>query len=203
MASRTLSLPTPLTSSIHKPSFPGAPRLSPAGGESAPPWQLYAEGVKVIARRRLGDASLADDVAQESITRAITTLASHRDAPVADLGAFVYGIARHIIADIQRGAPRTVPLEAVAEPEEPRRDALDLAIRNEERSQVRAAIQSLSADEQDLVRLLFVEGSSAEEIARRTGATAVSIRKRKSRLLERLRGLIRGGHKTPPASTDS
>ena len=159
--------------------------------------------MRLIALRRLGDASQADDVAQESITRAITTLASRREAPIADLGAFIYGIARHLIADIQRGASRTVPIDAVAEVEERRRNALDLAIENEQRREVRNAIRSLSVDDQNLVQELFVEGISAEEIARRTGATAMSVRKRKSRLLERLRGLVRCGHKTPPAATDS
>lgn len=157
-----------------------------------PPWHIYAEGVRLIALRRLGDASAADDIAQEAITRAISSLATGRAEPIADLGAFVYGIARHLIADLHRGAGRTVALEEIVEPAESRPGALDLAVANEERQQVRDALNELSAADRDLLRQFYSDGREAEEIASRLGTTVVNIRKRKSRLLERLRALVRG-----------
>lgn len=187
----------PVTSSIERSSPAFHP--SPASGE--PPWHVYAEGVRLIALRRLGDASLADDVAQEAITRAISSLVDGRSEPISDLGAFVYGIARHLIADLHRGGGRTVPLESVAEPLEPRASALDTAIAAEERQQVNDALQRLDAADRDLLTQFFIEGRDADDIARRLGSTAVNIRKRKSRLLQRLRRLVKGGHESDPSPT--
>ena len=186
-----------MTTSIEK----GSQASPPSPASEQPPWHVYVEGVRLIALRRLGDASLADDVAQEAITRAIASLAAGRSEPIGDLGAFVYGIARHLITDLHRGGGRTVPLDSVAEPLEPRADALDQAIASEERHQVHEALAQLDPADRQLLTQFFVEGLDADAIATRLGSTAVNIRKRKSRLLERLRRLVRGSHENGSGST--
>jgi RNA polymerase sigma factor (sigma-70 family) len=162
------------------------------------PWGVYAEGVRIIALRALGDAALADDVAQEAVTRAIAAVAEGRD--VDDLGAFVYGIARHLIADAHRGRARTVPLGAVPEPPAPQTDALDAAIAAEDAGRVRAAIAQLPEGERELLYLYFVEGLHADDIARRLRESPVTIRKRKSRALERLRQVFAGHDSRRPTT---
>lgn len=158
-----------------------------------PNWGVYAEGVRLIALRALGDPAQAADVAQEAITRAIASLADGRPDPIRDVGGFVYGIARHIIADLHRSQSRNVPIDETPEVPTAHPDALESAIAEEDRQRVRSALQELPASDRDLLHDFFVDGLTADVIAARLGETPVNIRKRKSRALERLRRVF-GGH---------
>jgi len=112
-----------------------------------------------------------------------------------DIGAFVRGIARHVIADIQRGRRRSAPLQAVPETEHGtgRDDPLTALVTAEERDRVRLALTQLSAGDRDILHLSFFEGLTPVEIAERLGEPALRIRKRKSRALRRLReAFLRG-----------
>lgn len=161
-------------------------------GKDDPQWRTLADGIRLIALRALGDATQAEEVAQEAITRGLATLAQTREAPILDLGGFVYGIARHLIADIHRGRGRTISLDAVVEPEAQSANALDAMIAAEEAGRVRIALEELPAPDRDLLRLFFVDGLQAEEIGLRLGEPPANIRKRKSRALMRLRATF--GH---------
>jgi RNA polymerase sigma factor (sigma-70 family) len=55
---------------------------------------------------------------------------------------------------------------------------------------LRAAVSQLSADDQLHVRLFFVEGQNASEVARTLGKGTSAVRMRKMRILERLRSLL-------------
>jgi RNA polymerase sigma factor (sigma-70 family) len=75
----------------------------------------------------------------------------------------------------------------------PDRDGRDpefamIAARDAER--VREAVRSLAPQDRLFVRLFFVEGLNAGEVARTLGKGASSVRMRKMRLLERLRTLL-------------
>ena len=190
-----------VASSLGKQSHSGDPDLR-ASPVSEPAWGLYADGVRLIALRALGDTSLADDIAQEAITRAIASLAADRGKPIADLGGFVYGIARHLITDVHRARGRTVSVDSVPEPTAPLPGALDLAIEEEDRHRLRSALSELDATDRNLLRLFFVDGLGAEEIGRQLNEPPVNIRKRKSRALARLRRVFER-HETHPEPTDS
>src|ERR1700674_4454018 len=72
--------------------------------------ELLRSGIRLMALRALGDADAADDVAQESLARAVDVLR----CPPANLGAYVAGIARHVIADHFRMRQRVVPLDQLS-----------------------------------------------------------------------------------------
>lgn len=168
--------------------------VSAAAGPE-PQWAVIADGIRLIALRALGDPAQAEDIAQEAITRAIASLAAGRETPISDPGAFVYGIARHLIADMHRREARRVALEGVPEPIEPKPDALERAIAADERERVRHAMSGLAEPDRQILRLFFVQGLTAEEVGVRFGETAITIRKRKSRALARLRqAFLGGGH---------
>ncbi len=59
-----------------------------------------------------------------------------------------------------------------------------------EADRLRAAVAQLSPEEQLCVRLFFVEGLNASEVARTLGKGTSAIRMRKMRILERLRMLL-------------
>lgn len=161
--------------------------LTDAAAHTEPQWDLYARGVRLIALRALGNAAMADDIAQESIARAMAKAAVAPPGTIADMGAFVHGIARHLIADVHRGADRLVPLDDVEEPGVTGIDVLSALIADEERARVREAIAQLSEGDRDILRWSFFDGLQPDEIARRIRQSAVSVRKRKSRALDRLR----------------
>ena len=148
--------------------------------------EVLRAGIRLMALRALGNADLADEVAQESIVRAFHSLRSSRPE---NLGPFVAGIARHVIADIIRARPREVPLDALAPDSEPRteRDPLTILCDASEQAQVRQALALLAQEDRDLLRLVFFEGLSPSEIAQRLGAPPERIRQRKLRALGRLR----------------
>ncbi len=170
--------------------------------------EVLRAGVRLIALRALGNAELADEVAQETIVRAFHSLRTSRPEK---LGAFVAGIARHVIADIIRARPREVPLDALAPDAEPRtqRDMLAMLCDAHEHAQVHQALGLLSHDDRELLRLVFFDGLSPGEIAVRIGAPPERIRQRKLRALGRLRSAFNEAidstaprHVSPPGPTE-
>lgn len=190
-----------MTSFIANPAGPIPEAVRDASSAVAPGWEVVREGVRIIALRALGNASLAEDIAQESVARAIAALDSNRADSIGDVGAFVYGIARHLIADVHRGSGRSVSIDSVAAPPAPHVDALNAVIADEDAARVRVAVSQLPAGDRDLLRLYFVEGLQADEIAKRLREPMVNVRKRKSRALERLRRIFLGCHAEAPSPT--
>ncbi|PYP61556.1 MAG: hypothetical protein DMD37_13210, partial [Gemmatimonadetes bacterium] len=139
-------------------------------------------------------ADAAEEAVQETLARAVAALARDQLADPAKLPAFVAGIARHVIVDMQRARYRSVSLESLPVAAHPsyHPDALKALVLAEERARVRAALVSLSESDRDLLGLCYVEGLAPTEIAERTGEPAERIRKRKSRAMDRLREAFHG-----------
>jgi DNA-directed RNA polymerase specialized sigma24 family protein len=112
-----------------------------------------------MALRALGNADLADEVAQESIVRAFHALRTSRPER---LGPFVAGIARHVIADIIRARPREVPIDSLPMASTPRTqgDPLTLLCDASERARVHEALGQLASEDRDLLRLVYFDGLS-------------------------------------------
>jgi RNA polymerase sigma factor (sigma-70 family) len=151
-------------------------------------------GLQIMALHALGDREAADEIVQETLVRALEALQSGRFRDTGDLGAFVRGIARHVIADALRARQRSVPLDAVspalggATLENP----LSRLITEEELSRLRVALVGLSPEDQKILSLSYLEGMTPREIGEKSGEPAPRIRKRKSRALARLRGAFLG-----------
>ena len=139
-----------------------------------------------MALRALANADVADEVAQEAIVRAFHSLRTTRPG---NLGAFVAGIARHVIADVIRARPREASLADVAPDAEPRVlfDPLAALCLASEKARVHEALGRLSPDDRALLQLLFFEELSPTEIAARLRAPPERIRQRKLRAIARLR----------------
>jgi RNA polymerase sigma factor (sigma-70 family) len=150
-------------------------------------WEAYREGIVFLAVRALGDASAAEDIAQETLLRTLRAFSDSDRSPVRDPAAFVYGIARHLIIDAQRERKKTVSLYS-AEPvpgEHP--DALEILVTKETRGRINRILDGLSGPDRKLLDLAFVEGLKAPEIARLIGDSSDAVRQRKSRLIQKLR----------------
>lgn len=165
-------------------------------------------GLRIMALRALGDPEAAEEAVQETLVRALEALRQGRVRNPEKLGAFVRGIARHVIADTRRARQRGVPLQAIPEtgPGTGHDDPLTTLITAEERDRVRAALTQLSTGDREILHLSFFEGLTPVEIAERLGEPALRIRKRKSRALGRLRQALLGragsGHESRSSTTD-
>ena len=148
--------------------------------------EVLRAGIRLMALRALHDPEAADEVAQETLVRASLSL---RELPRDKLGAYVAGIARHVIADIGRARQRVVSLGQVSEESlaAPAPDPLEALCAATELRRVRDALGRLSPEDRELLRLSFFNGLSPTEIAAQTGAPAERIRQRKHRALARLR----------------
>lgn len=165
---------------------------------------LLAGGLEIVAARALGDRDDARDAVQETLARAIEAVRLNRIPQDAQLEAFVYGIARHVIADVQRRrfrerGPIGDPHDVTARVPSP----LDTLVRDEERALLARALTSLPATDRELLVRCFVAGERVADIAAELGEPAERVRKRKSRALERLRAGLLGGrsHTSPPTPT--
>jgi RNA polymerase sigma-70 factor (ECF subfamily) len=184
----------------------GDPNVTPAslgagadvgtGDWAASQLELLRSGLRIMALRALHDADAAEDVAQETLARALAVLRAGRRIDPEELGAFVGGIARHVIADRHRAQRREVPLHALPDgPPAVVPDALAALVSADQHARLRKALAGLSAADRELLRLSFFDDLSPSDLARRLGAPAERIRKRKSRALERLRRAFFGtGH---------
>lgn len=162
--------------------------------------QLRA-GLRIMALRALGDPDAAEDVAQETLARAVEAIQQGRFREGESLGAFVRGIARHVIADTFRRQGRTRGFHALRHTGErpPSKDALAGLVSAQEKQRLRRALERLSPGDQEVLRLSYFEGLPPAQIAERLGEPSGRIRKRKSRALKRLRRAFLGqetGHES-------
>ena len=146
-------------------------------------------GLRIMALRALGNADAADDVVQETLLRALTAVTAEIAADSVRLGAFMGGIARHVIVDMKRRDQRFSPLHekwsGCVDA-----SALDEVLRDEERAAVMEALVQLPVSDQELLRACFFEGLTPSEVAVRVNSSPETVRKRKSRALERLRRIF-------------
>jgi RNA polymerase sigma-70 factor (ECF subfamily) len=178
--------------------------LSPNAGPQSDALQQLRSGLQMMALRALGDLEAAEEAVQETLVRALESLRDNRLRDPDKLGAYVWGIARHVIAKTRDARRRVVPLDALPEAQRGTNptDPLAALVTAEERERVRRSLAQLSAGDREILHLSFFEGLTAVEIAERLGEPALRIRKRKSRALRRLRqAFLRAGDGRHESST--
>jgi RNA polymerase sigma-70 factor (ECF subfamily) len=167
--------------------------------------QHYWERLRLFAVRRIRNAGLAEEVAQDTIRVAWQAV---RDGHVRDrqaLPAFLFQTAKNICLHRFRSADRESRALAafVGDGKEPSTDtdALTDLITRENAQRVRSALDSLPAAERELLRACFVDEEDSEAIARRLGTTPGALRVRKHRALRKLAELLgRHGRNAEPGT---
>ncbi|MGW4897236.1 RNA polymerase sigma factor ShbA [Kitasatospora sp. NPDC004240] len=195
---------------------PGRPPVLGAGGSSPLVGELVAAAVRgegpaidaLLAyvhplalrycRGRLvrlpgGARHHVDDVAQEVCVAVLCALPRYRDEG-RPFEAFVYGIAAHKIADLQRAAMRG-PGSSVIPPDdlpELPDDALgpeERALLSSDAAWAKELLSNLPARQRELVLLRVAAGLSAEETGEVLGMSPGAVRVAQHRALSRLRAL--------------
>ncbi len=149
--------------------------------------QLLAqrEWLERLSRSLLGNGPDADDLAQETLARALAT-----DGPRRVSRGWLATIAHNLSSEFRRGdARRRAREELAARPEiEPRSEPPEEALeRAELQRSLLDEVLRLGEPAKSAVVLRFLEGLSYAEVATRQGVSEVAVRKRVSRALDELR----------------
>ena len=113
--------------------------------------------------RRTGDASLAEELAQETFYRATRAFLGWRGGPPA---AWLLAIARNALIDAARKGARLVPLEEVPE------DAPSM----DQPMEIRDALTRLPPWAGRVLALTYLDGFSVAEIAAVSGSTSGAVK---------------------------
>lgn len=151
-----------------------------AFGELIAPFQSVARG---WAYNRLGDAHLAQDVAQEAFLTAYQKLDQLRDP-----AAFPAWLKRIVLTychrAIRRRSPHLLPLEDTAAPQaDPAASAED----RELKEKVNRAVRSLPDHERVVTEMYYITGYSQQEIAQALALPLTTVKKRLQYAREHLR----------------
>lgn len=155
--------------------------------------QQFWERLRVFGARRLGDAALAEDLAQEVLRRVTEALRGGRVENLDALPGFVFQTATHLCLHHYRSRgreERAMTRLAGMDPGTPGPGPLDALMSEENRTAVRAALERLDPDDRDLLRRIYFEEEPSADTARHLRVTPGALRVRKHRALERLAGLL-------------
>lgn len=181
----------------------GTERYIPSSQERSRPSaeelsERFWDRIRLFACRRLRDPSLAEDVAQETLRRVLDAVGSDRVANLDALPAFVFQTARHICMQRARSERREqTALERVAREQDAAAgiDVLKQLISEEERAEVRRALDGLEEQDRRLLRLLYFDQAQPDDVARQLGIGGGALRVRKHRALARLSEALRSARK--------
>ena len=153
---------------------------------------LYDEYFDKIARYiyvRIGDKNEAEDLAGEVFLKALESLKSYKERGI-PMQAWLYRIAHNLVVDHLRKATKlkTVPIDTVQI--ESREDPVATAEKNIEMERVNEAMQKLTPEQREVVRLRFFGGLSSKEVGAILRKSDGAVREMQRAAVEKLRGLL-------------
>jgi RNA polymerase sigma-70 factor, ECF subfamily len=147
-------------------------------------FRLHHAALFRMVRFALGSGGVdAEDAAAETFARAWKALPSYRDTGVPFV-SWLYGIARHVVADEHRRAKQTEPRDKLPDRghEEVHDDRLDLA----------AAIARLPQEQRLVIEMKYFAGLTNPEVAALLGTTTGAVNARQWRALKTLHETVGG-----------
>ncbi len=150
----------------------------------------FWDRVRLFAVRRVGDATAAEDIAQETMRRVVEALRAGRVENFDAIAGFVFQTAQHVCMHAHRSAGREAQaMRRLADPSssgDVQPDALTSLVSEERRVRVRNALESLADDDRRLLRALYFDQMDTSELATKLGVSQGTLRVRKHRALQRL-----------------
>ena len=141
---------------------------------------------------RLGDRNEAEDLAGDVFLKALESLKSYKERGI-PMQAWLFRIAHNVLVDRLRkkGRAATVPIDDVliAAKEDP----VATAEKNIEMERVNEAMQKLTPEQREVVRLRFFGGLSSKEVGAILSKSDGAVREMQRAAVEKLRGLLIGG----------
>ena len=151
----------------------------------------FFERLQLFAARRIRDTAAAEEVAQETLRRALEALRSGKVVNRDALPAFLFETARNICLQRYRTAAREArAFELMVGSGETgagnTQHPLDTLIAAEEVQNVRQALAALAQDDSELLLWSYRDGLDAGEIGQRLGISPGAVRVRRHRAMARL-----------------
>jgi RNA polymerase sigma-70 factor (ECF subfamily) len=167
-------------------------------------YSRYAPGVSRFVGSRLRDLSLAEDLTSETFARALRRIDSvsyqGRDA-----GAWFTTIARNLITDHVKSSrvQRETTIAEVADAStDDRQDSPEqVVIRRDAAADVRRRVGALPTDQQECIRLRYLQELSVSETAAVMGRNEGAVKALAHRGLEGLRASMAKDTRSPVAAT--
>jgi RNA polymerase sigma-70 factor (ECF subfamily) len=148
-------------------------------------YRTYSGELYGFALNRLGDRGLAEEVVQDVFTR-VWRHAADYDSSRGSVRTWLYGITRNAIIDLERHRSRRPPL-AAREADQEGSDQDEPIERALLRWQVQAAMERLTPEHREVLRLAHLSGLSVREIADLTGMPEGTVKSRTYYALQNLR----------------
>jgi len=147
----------------------------------------FAPRLKGFLMRQNGDAALAEEIVQDTLTT-LWRKADLFDPAKSSVSTWLYRIARNRRIDLARRdrSDRIDPEDPVLHPA-PAADADRLLDAQQSEDMVRRALADLPDEQRELVQLAFFEGLSHSEVAARTGQPLGTVKSRLRLAFTRLR----------------
>jgi RNA polymerase sigma-70 factor (ECF subfamily) len=148
-------------------------------------YRSYAGELYGFALNALGDRGSAEEVVQEVFTRAWRHAEAY-DPSRGSVRTWLYQIARHAIIDMRRRASvrPALALHVPREEEDPEGLSIERAMLG---WQVAGALEKLTLEHRQVIRLAHVQGLSVREIAQRLGLPEGTVKSRTWYALRSLR----------------
>lgn len=145
-------------------------------------FEMYKDRVYSVALRYSGDATLAQDIAQETFVKLFSTIGSFRGD--SRFESWLYRLVVNSCFDHKRKARRLMPLFDGLRSmlRAPSASALDEMVRNERSVQLQSAIAGLPPEQRMVIVLRYTQGLSYDEIAEIMGCSAGTVGSRLNRL---------------------
>jgi RNA polymerase sigma-70 factor (ECF subfamily) len=130
--------------------------------------EYFSDLLMLKLRSRLRSAAAVEDARQETLLRVLVALKKKGSLAVAEsLGAFVNAVCNNVLLEMYRSSGRTTPMDDdMDEPEADEPTAEWRLLKSEEREKVRDTIAELPQRDRDLIRWLFFEGRTKDDVCR-------------------------------------
>ena len=155
---------------------------------------LYDEYFDRIAQYiyvRIGDRNEAEDLAGDVFVKALESLKSYKERGI-PMQAWLFRIAHNVSVDRlrKRGRVTTVPINEVTI--EVREEPVAMAEKSIEMGKVNEAMQRLTPEQREVVRLRFFGGLSSREVGAILRKSDGAVREMQRAAVEKLRRLLTG-----------
>jgi RNA polymerase sigma-70 factor (ECF subfamily) len=152
-------------------------------------YRHHVDAIHRYVRYRVPDTPAAEDLTAEVFLRMVEGLPRYHQNG-APFEAWLYRIAAARVADYYRRRKRR-PQESLTDAEPDRAELPERRLQDEEEeTALRIALRQLSAEQQDVLVLRFVERKSHAEVAALLGKSVTAIKSTQHRALNRLAELM-------------
>jgi RNA polymerase sigma factor (sigma-70 family) len=153
----------------------------------------YAPTARALALRILRQPFLADETVQEAFL-SLWRHPERYDAGRGSVRAWLMSTVHHRAVDLVRREEahrrRAEGVLAEPPPEDPADRAVEAVGLPEERAAVRAALERLSAEQRQVIELMYFEGLSQSQVAERTGIPLGTVKSRAVLAMRRMRASL-------------